>query len=967
MHSNYLKKCTLLIFATLSVFFISSCKKSQGIDRAAWQETTLSNGLTLFTAEDHSAPLVYIEIAVRTGGIHQTPETAGLFHLYEHMIFKGNALYPDAASVQRALSNMGVTNWNGSTSVDCVNYFFTVPSSQLENGLAFWNAAIRAPLMDETELEHEKSVVLSEIKGHAGEPAFLFTSFISKHLFPDAPYRVDSAGSFKVVEEATVAALRDIQETYYVPSNASVYVGGDISVEKTQALVETIFGSWKNSAKSGRVQKNPQQNTAPFEKPFCVVFPYEQTQSRVADITVTFRGPDTDFNIEDTYTADYLQFVMDEPHGIFSSDLLSVKELKIPQNNYVWSSYSTVRQNGLLRFGATVTDPEENLPERALLFAQEIKTNVLPHIVSSRGLFTKKKAHHIVDKLSRDFLISSDTAQGLLNHLRYWWLETDNSYFDTYFDRVAQVSQKDAQAFVAKYVETKEPLIAVIVNPQVYEKTVADYQKAGFTVLTGDEAEALWWREEKWQPSVHADFSSETDFSLIASEIYRPTLETEQAQAYSAQYLSVAPEQYELVNHIPVYVQRNNTKRVATVQIAVRGGAAHITKETAGLERALLDVMTLSSKKYDFAHRQQIFHETKSSMSCNTWMTGSVLSLFSLDTDLYKLLPLLTDGFLHPNYEERVYELLMDGYRQDVQQTLNDPSSLLAYEAQKCMFEGHPYETSVFVTPESLSNISIEHLAEAQKKLYAAEDIFVVAVGNVDTKKLIGHLNKTLGTLKQTGDSKVSREVPPLVVTPTEPLVLTHPAASGAGYILRLFASAPNTGADYVPAVIASSVYSDILFNVVRERNGICYTPYSYTVGSKAPLGGEVLVSVTDYEHFAAALQEARGIMAQGITISGLNEDRSYAFLPLEERLLEYKNKYINSLYGSNTSTSGMAAALSYNLVQFDDILHSRTVIEEIQALTASDITRVFETYWLLRPSRYFAIVEPGAEQSLVF
>ena len=62
----------------------------------------LENGLELYVMENHSAPLVYIEIAVKAGGIAQKKEDAGLFHLYEHMMFKGNTKYQNAASVQKA-------------------------------------------------------------------------------------------------------------------------------------------------------------------------------------------------------------------------------------------------------------------------------------------------------------------------------------------------------------------------------------------------------------------------------------------------------------------------------------------------------------------------------------------------------------------------------------------------------------------------------------------------------------------------------------------------------------------------------------------------------------------------------------------------------------------------------------------------------------------------------------------------
>ena len=49
----------------------------------------LDNGLEFFVAENHNAPLVYIEIAIKAGAGAQNPENAGLFHLYEHMMFKG--------------------------------------------------------------------------------------------------------------------------------------------------------------------------------------------------------------------------------------------------------------------------------------------------------------------------------------------------------------------------------------------------------------------------------------------------------------------------------------------------------------------------------------------------------------------------------------------------------------------------------------------------------------------------------------------------------------------------------------------------------------------------------------------------------------------------------------------------------------------------------------------------------------
>ena len=185
---------------------------------------TLDNGLDVFVAENHSVPLVYIEVAVKCGSFTQIPQTAGLFHLYEHMMFKGNSLYKNAAAVTRALSQMGVAEWNGSTGVECVNYYFTVPASQLEEGLLFWNSAIREPLLDKKELQNEKQVVLSEIRGNFSDPGRILSAAKCRALFPAAPWKLDSGGSDVVVEKATVKQLKKIQKTYYVPNNAAVFL-----------------------------------------------------------------------------------------------------------------------------------------------------------------------------------------------------------------------------------------------------------------------------------------------------------------------------------------------------------------------------------------------------------------------------------------------------------------------------------------------------------------------------------------------------------------------------------------------------------------------------------------------------------------------------------------------------------------------------------------------------------------------
>ena len=110
------------------------------------------------------------------------------------------------------------------------------------------------------------------------------------------------------------------------------------------------------------------------------------------------------------------------------------------------------------------------------------------------------------------------------------------------------------------------------------------------------------------------------------------------------------------------------------------------------------------------------------------------------------------------------------------------------------------------------------------------------------------------------------------------------------------------------------------MFNVVREKYGACYSPSSSVIGSKAPVGTEILVNVSDKKNFASYMKEARTLMAQGKVIEDVSPDGTYVFASGAEKLDSYKNSYITSTYASSASSGGMAERMVYNLFQFNDI-----------------------------------------------
>ena len=115
----------------------------------------LPNGLEIIVVENHGVPIATLEIDVRNGAFTQSPEYAGLAHMYEHMFFKANKDLPEPDMFTDRAAELGAV-FNGSTREEVVNYYLTLPADSLEGGLRFLASALRNPLFREDELKRER-------------------------------------------------------------------------------------------------------------------------------------------------------------------------------------------------------------------------------------------------------------------------------------------------------------------------------------------------------------------------------------------------------------------------------------------------------------------------------------------------------------------------------------------------------------------------------------------------------------------------------------------------------------------------------------------------------------------------------------------------------------------------------------------------------------------------------------------
>ncbi|MBD5436491.1 MAG: insulinase family protein [Treponema sp.] len=422
--------------------------------------------------------------------------------------------------------------------------------------------------------------------------------------------------------------------------------------------------------------------------------------------------------------------------------------------------------------------------------------------------------------------------------------------------------------------------------------------------------------------------------------------------------------QTSLKNGIPVYYKSVDSTRMCSVVITIKGGSAMYPREFSGIESALLELMSRGSKKFPYTKIQELGAEKHISFSHSTSYAGSTFSFSCIDYYFSEALPIFLDCFLNPSYDEIQFENMLTEYNQEIQKILNNPESFLFYTMKKEIYKNHPFESSAGVLPESLENITIENLKSHYEKLMDASRISVVAAGALNEKKLEKSLEKTLGKIPRFEKEFAPPEIPALEIS-GENVVLQNAAISGSGHIARVFKSPDIFSEDFIPARIASEMYNEVLFNIVRTMRGACYTPSTSIGFSPAPFGEDFLYRVSDLQNAARYLHEAQESFASGKMLA-LVEGR-VEYDSIEERLPGFVNKYITSAYTNQQTCALIAGRAASGLLQLGDIDGLDKFLEQAKNVRAADVIRVFKKYWTNESFRFFAIVGPEDAEKIRF
>ena len=217
---------------------------SQEVPEIEFEKYELANGLDVILYEDHTLPMVTVNVWYHVGSGMEQPGRTGFAHLFEHMMFQGSENH--RGEYFEPLQKIGGAI-NGSTNPDRTNYWQNVPSNYLE--LVLWLEADRMgfllPAMDQEKLDNQRDVVKNERRQRLeNQPYGKVREMFPPMLYPEGhPYSWTTIGSMEDLSAASMEDLTTFFKAYYNPNNTSIVIAGDIDVAQAKELVEKYFGS----------------------------------------------------------------------------------------------------------------------------------------------------------------------------------------------------------------------------------------------------------------------------------------------------------------------------------------------------------------------------------------------------------------------------------------------------------------------------------------------------------------------------------------------------------------------------------------------------------------------------------------------------------------------------------------------------------------------------------------------------
>jgi len=656
-----------------------------------YEKYRLDNGLEVILHEDHTIPMVAVNVWYHVGSKNEKPGRTGFAHLFEHMMFQGSENHDTDYFLP--LQKIGATV-NGSTTEDRTNYWENVPADQVE--LALWLEADRMgyllPALDQDKLDNQKDVVRNEKRQGDNQPYAKSEEHLLNLMFPgEHPYSWSVIGSMDDLGAATKEDVSEFFKLYYAPNNASLCVAGDFDSAAVKEMIARYFGTIAPGLPVDRMQS------------WIPVIDGErravaEDQVELPRLYMSWHTPgwyqpgDADF--------DLLANVLS---GGKTSRLFKtlVYELQIAQDVRVGQASREL--SGTFDITATAA-PGHTLAELEAVIDAEL-AKVLEKGVTKKEVELARTAFEagFIRRLQRVGGFGGKADQ--LN--RYNTFTGDPGYLEADLARYYEASAKSIQEYARLYLTPSRRAVLHIVPQGSLAATDVVVDRAVMPGSTG------------------------------AVSFAPPSIQTAT-----------------LSNGLELYLVEKHDLPLVEIQLNIMSGWSADPAGKPGVAALTADLLDEGTRKMNALEISETAEKLGARMGTFSFFDGSTVSLNLLKSKLESGLALMGAVVQEPTFPVEEFERIKQSYLGRQQQESSQPMMQAIKELQKRVFgTDHPYSQPITGTgtPSSLAALSVEDLVAFHETWYRPNNAVAVVVGDLTMDEATAALEKAFRQW-ETGD-----------------------------------------------------------------------------------------------------------------------------------------------------------------------------------------------------------------------
>jgi zinc protease len=413
--------------------------------RVEFTDATLANGLRVQLVEDHTAPVIALNIAYDVGSRNERAGRTGFAHLFEHMMFKGSKNVGDGEHFYQVFSNGG--SMNGSTSEDLTLYYESLPANQLELALFLEADRMRSLEITRAKLDNQRQAVQEERRLRVdNQPYGLADEHFDELFYSNFAYQHSTIGSMADLNAASVEDVAQFFKTYYAPNNAVLSLVGDFKPADAMAMIKRYFEDIPRQAEPPAVDlSEPEQKAERRET-------MSDALARATQIQIAYKTPVG--NAPDVYALRVLSSVLQSGDSSRLYQLLNKeKELVVAVGGFVDERIGP----GGLYIGATVRPGKKADDVEAAIYSEIEKLKQQP---IAQWELEKAKA-----TTRFGYLQSIRNTQSRATQLGIFTVKfNDPDLINSRVTGFEAVTREDVQRVAKKYLQAKDRTV-IVTNP----------------------------------------------------------------------------------------------------------------------------------------------------------------------------------------------------------------------------------------------------------------------------------------------------------------------------------------------------------------------------------------------------------------------------------------------------------------------------------------------------------------------